>query len=127
MVFSCRRIFLVATLAASSVACEDNRCRTPEAQLVDESAGCVRPAMAIPELKACTPYPPTRGIRVFCLLAANGDLYLASGGDSENLSGTGWRFTGGEGARALSTTENERCAAAMAAVGDVGSWKMCSP
>lgn len=52
----CARLFLSAALAATGCAGgEETRCRTPEAHLVDEDRGCVGPAMATPELKACTP------------------------------------------------------------------------
>ena len=87
------KVFLVVSLAGGSVACIETRCRTPEAHVVDEDRGCVKPAMPIPELSACTPYPPTRGLQVFCLLDGQGQLYLASAGDSETLSGDGWRYT----------------------------------
>jgi hypothetical protein len=120
-------VFLVVALAGSAVACEETQCRTPEAYAVDEGRGCVKPAMAIPELSACTPSPPTRGIQVFCLLDVNGDLYLASGGDSETLSGDGWRYTGGSGTNALSAAESERCTTAIAAVGSLEPSKVCAP
>ena len=121
------RTLVVVVLAGSAAGCEETRCRTPEAHAVDEGRGCVKPARAIPELSACTPFPPTRGIQVFCLLDVNGDLYLVPGGDSDTLSGAGWRYTGGTGTNALSATESERCAAAIAAVGGLEPWKSCAP
>jgi hypothetical protein len=121
------RVLLVVTLAGASIACEESRCRTPQAQAVDEGRSCVKPAMEIPELRACSPYPPTRGIRVFCLVDRNGLLYLAGGGDSETLSGDGWRYSGGTGTNALSATENARCTDAIAAVGSLEPSKLCAP
>jgi hypothetical protein len=83
--------------------------------------------MEIPELRACSPYPPTRGIRVFCLFDGDGHLHLAGGGDSETLSGDGWRYSGGTGTSELSATESERCNEAIAAVGGLEPSKVCAP
>ena len=121
------RVLLFVVLAGTSVACEETRCRTPEAHAVDEGRSCLKPAMEIPELRACSPYPPTRGIRVFCLLDGDGHLYLAGGGDSETLSGGGWRYSDGTGTSALSATESQRCADAIASVGSLEPSKLCAP
>lgn len=121
------KVLLVVAMAGTSVACEEARCRTPGAYGVDEGRSCLKPAMEISELRACSPYPPTRGIRVFCLLNGNGHLYLAGGGDSETLSGDGWRYSDGTGTSALSATESERCTAAIAAVGSLEPSKFCAP
>jgi hypothetical protein len=121
------RFLLVLALAGTSLTCEETQCRTPQAHAVDEGRSCVKPAVEIPELRACSPSPPTRGIRVFCLVDGNGLLYLAGGGDSETLSGDGWRYSGGTGANALSATEDGRCTDAIAAVGSPEPSKLCAP
>jgi hypothetical protein len=122
-----KNVLLVVALAGASVACEETQCRTPQAHAVDEGRSCLKPAMEIPELRACSPSPPTRGIRVFCLLDGNGHLYLAGGGDSETLSGNGWRYSDGTGTSALSATESKRCTDAIAAVGSLEPSKICAP
>lgn len=120
------RLIVLAALVGSSVACEETRCRIPQAQAVDEERGCVQPAFAVPELRACTPYPPARGIRVFCLVDDGGQLYLVGGGDSERLSGDGWRYTGGTGPHALSPQEIERCDGAIEKAGNLDPADLCS-
>ena len=121
------RVLLVFALAGTSLACEETQCRTPLAQAVDEGRSCLEPAVEIPELRGCSPSPPTRGVRVFCLVDGNGRLYLVGGGDSETLSGDGWRYSGGTGTNALSATESGRCTDAIAAVGSLEPSKLCAP
>lgn len=118
---------VLAVISTAAPACEEARCRALSARVVDEGRYCVGPEIAIPELEGCTPYPPTRGIRVLCLVDSDGQLYLASAGDSERLSGSGWRYSGGAGAQGLSAEDMQRCAEAIAQVGFPEPNKTCTP
>ena len=90
-------IGVIAGVSAVSLACEETRCREVSASVVDETRHCLRPAISIPELQACTPYPPTRGVRIICLVDSRGQLHLGSAGDSERVSGSGWRYSDAAG------------------------------
>jgi hypothetical protein len=126
-----RRLFpstgVLAAVAAAFLACEDTRCRELSASAVDETRYCLRASVAIPELEACTPYPPSRGIRIICLVDSGGQLHLASRGDSERISGDGWRYSDGTGERTLSAEDMQRCAEAIAKVGLPEPAKLCGP
>ncbi len=120
------RLLVLLAVVSVSVACEETRCRTLQAHAVDEGQGCLGPAIDIPALRACGPYPPSRGIRVFCLVDDRAELYLAGGGDSELLSGSGYRYTGGTGRNALSGADIARCEAAIEKIWDPQPAKICS-
>jgi hypothetical protein len=113
-------------MAGGSVGCEETRCRELSAYPLDEAGNCLRPSRSIPELQACTAHPPTRGVRTICLVDASGQLFLATTGDSERVSGSGWRYSGGAGAQALTEPETQRCAAAMSQIGFPEPRKECS-
>lgn len=118
-------LLLVALGAAS--ACEETRCRGDlSAYRVDETRYCLQTSMSIPELQACGPYPPTRGVRIVCLVDTLGQLYIGTAGDSERLSGSGWRYSDGTGQRALWAADTQRCSAAVESIGYPDSAKLCS-
>ena len=119
-------LLVLLALVTSSVACEETRCRTPQAHPVDEGRGCLGPAIEVAELRACGPSLPGRGIRVFCLVDDRGDLYIVGGGDSESLSGQGWRYTGGTGQNGLSEAELKRCEDTIERSGKLEPADVCS-
>jgi hypothetical protein len=120
-------VLALLAMAGGPLACEETRCRELSAHPLDEAGACLRPARSIPELQACTLYPPTRGIQIICLVDGSGQLFIASGGDSERVSGSGWRYSGGAGAQALTEQEQQRCAEATSKIGFPEPRKECAP
>jgi hypothetical protein len=118
-------VLALTAMAGGPLACEETRCRGLSAYPLDEARACLRPSQSIPELQACTPYPPTRGIQFICLVDGSGQFFIASGGDSERVSGSGWRYSGGLGAQALTEQELQRCAEAMSKIGFPEPRKEC--
>jgi hypothetical protein len=104
----------IALGLGAGVRCQDVRCRELTVSPLDESRHCLRPEKPTTGLTACTPWPPTRGILWMCLADDSGNLYLTSLGDSERVTGPGWRYTGGLGTQALTPQEQERCTEALA-------------
>src|SRR5688500_12720234 len=92
----------LALVSAGALACEDTRCVAALVYPVDEDLYCLRPPRLIPELQACAASPPPRRPRLVCLVDSLGELHLASTSDSVSVSGTGWRYSGGMEAQALS-------------------------
>ena len=122
-----RALGVLTVLTVVALACEDTRCREMSANAVDETRYCLHASVTIPQLQACTPYPPTRGVRIVCLVNDGGQLHLASAGDSERIAGSGWRYSDGTGASALSAAEVQRCSEAIAKVGVPEPAKLCEP
>ncbi|MES1166051.1 MAG: hypothetical protein ABUR63_09850 [Verrucomicrobiota bacterium] len=120
-------VLILSLVFLGAAACDDIRCAEVAAHPVDEARGCLLPARPIPELQACTPYPPTRGIRIACFVDRQGTLHLASIGDSSRLAGAGWRYSGGTGAQSLSQEETQRCADAMSSIGFPEPAAACAP
>lgn len=112
-----RQMVLGSTIALGvgvGVACQDVRCRELTVRPFDETRRCLLPEKAMTGLTACTPWPPTRGVLTICLADDGGNLYLAGVGDSERVTGPGWRYIGGTGTQAPTPQEQERCVEALA-------------
>ena len=113
--------------ALGFAACDDDlRCVELSAYAVDEARVCLQSPRAVPELQACAPYPPTRGVRIVCLVDGSGQLYVATINDSARVSGTGWRYSGGVGEQQLSALEMQRCTRISSEVGFPEPAKQCN-
>jgi len=122
-----RTLLVVVSLLAFTACDSAQQCQKLFAYRADETRSCLQPPQPVPELLACTTEPLTRGVRIVCLVDRANQLYVATTSDSAQLSGTGWRYTGGAGDQQLSALESQRCADFLSRVGFPEPAKQCGP
>jgi len=120
-------LWLIAAGVLLLAACDGaSQCTLVTVYAADEARACLGPPKTITELRACSGQP-TRGVRIICLVDSGGQLYVATVGDSAQVSGTGWRSSDGFGDAQLSATEELRCSDFSSRVGFPEPAKQCSP
>ena len=104
-----------------------SQCVKLSAYAADEARTCLEVPETVTELRACSPDPQTRGVRIVCLVDDVGKLYVTVTSDSARVSGAGWRYSGGVGAQQLSAAEEMRCSDFSSHVGYPEPAKQCPP